>query len=172
MRGDDYTLWASGIKSAIKFMSSARKCPTRCARRMLTPRDPRPTSLPPDHAYRPTDALALACVCALSRVRSQRLAHPQAPEGDQEGQEEEEGGREGQEGQKGPAAAPSLGPPKQLHGGKRQRRRRRARANLCVLVERPAAVERSRRGAVRISSPRRAGKSSVAPKLVVSNRTN
>lgn len=33
MRGDldDYTHWESGISRAIKFMSSARKCPTTCA---------------------------------------------------------------------------------------------------------------------------------------------
>ena len=39
VRGDleDYTLWRSGIKRALKFMGSERKCSTTYVRRMLTP---------------------------------------------------------------------------------------------------------------------------------------
>ena len=63
MRGDldDYTRWKSGIKKVIKFMSSAHKCPTKCAAQAHTRAPLAPTRLPPDqHSF-----LACVCVCAL-----------------------------------------------------------------------------------------------------------
>ena len=72
VRGDleDYTLWASGIKSAIKFMSSARKCPTRCAECSHRATLARPAYRPTTPTARPTRSPSLVCVrslaCALS----------------------------------------------------------------------------------------------------------